>query len=88
MTRVPNHQPKNGKLCHLVNLGEGKTIAIIINKIHRLVNTLTVKKTKKHAVWMIMYVGPFGYDGAAPPIIDRTADDTPSPLLPPGAMYK
>ena len=24
--RVPNHQPKNGKLCHLVNLGEGKTI--------------------------------------------------------------
>ena len=29
-----------------------------------------------------MYAGPFGYDGAAPPILDRTADDTPSPLLP------
>ena len=27
-----------------------------------------------------MYAGPFGYDGAAPPILDRTADDTPSPL--------
>ena len=29
-----------------------------------------------------MYSGPFGYNGAAPPILDRTADNTPSPLLP------
>ena len=35
----------------------------------------------------LVYAGPFGYDGAAPPILDRTADDTPSPLLPPGAVY-
>ena len=26
-----------------------------------------------------MYTGPFGYDEAAPPILDGTADDPPSP---------
>ena len=35
---------------------------------------------------MILYTGPFGYNGAAPPILDRIADDTPSPLLQPGAV--
>ena len=35
-----------------------------------------------------MYAGPFGYDGAAPPILDRTADDTPSPLLPAEAVLR
>ena len=28
---------------------------------------------------MIMYTGPFGYVGAAPPILDGTADDPPCP---------
>ena len=57
---------------------------VIINKIHQLVNPYN---KKKHAVWMILYTGPFGYNGAAPPILDRIADDTPSPLLQPGAVY-
>ena len=45
----------------------GETIVIIINKVNQLVNPYI--KKKKHGVWMIMYTGPFGYDGAAPLIL-------------------
>ena len=64
---------------------EGRLLCkVIINKIHQLINPYN---KNKHAVWMILYTGPFGYNGAAPPILDRIADDTPSPLLQPRAVY-
>ena len=85
-----DHGKHKDELAHCTRLSwllpaEGRLLCkVIINKIHQLVNPYN---KKKHAVWMILYTGPFGYNGAAPPILDRIADDTPSPLLQPGAVY-